>query len=96
MKILKEIKQPLLSRTKYEVELDHNNEKTPAKKDLTDNVSSFLKNDKELVVIDKIITKLGSSQSKLIVYVYDDKKSLENLKLKKKHGKKKNKEQSSK
>jgi len=96
MNLLKETKQILLSRTKYDILLEHNQEKTPSKEDLIDKITSFLKKDKELTIIDKILTKPGSPTSNLIIYVYDSKKDLEDSKPKKKDGKKKNKKQKSK
>ena len=96
MKILKEIKQPLLSRIKYEILVEHNKEKTPSKNELNEKINSFLKTKTELVDMRSIYTKQGSSQSNVTVYVYDNKQALEDLKPKKKHGKKKKEEQSSK
>lgn len=95
MKILKETNQPLLLRTKYEINLIHDKAKTPSKEEIKDKIASLIKKEKELVIIDKILTLMGSSQSTVIAYAYENQKALEASKPKK-NAKKKNKKQKSK
>jgi len=96
MKILKETKQPLLSRTRYHIEVEHTGKSTPKKDTLLEEVSKLLKNKPECLKIKHIYTKQGFSQSKIICHSYLDKESLEKIENKKKNAKKTNKKQKAK
>ena len=85
MKILKETKQPLLSRTEYEIEIEHLEKSTPKKDTLIDEISKFLKINPECLALKHVYTKSGFPISKIICNSYLDKESL--IKIEKKQKK---------
>jgi len=89
IKILKELEMPLLKRKRITLEID--SEKTPSANELNDEIVKTLKFDKDLIKIKHIYTSFGKRQSKAIIHVYTDKKTLETIEIKKKSAKKKKK-----
>ena len=87
MKILNEHKEVLLSRTKYELEIEHIGKPTPKEDSLLNELSSLLKTSPECIVIRHIYTRPGHSISKLICYSYINKESKDKIEEKKKETK---------
>ena len=94
MRVLKEEKNPLLSRTSLILEEDHISSKTISNEDAAKKIAALLKTKLELVKVKHIYSKYGIGKSKIIANVYT---SLDKLKaveeIKKKEKKKVKKEQ---
>lgn len=79
MKKLKEVKAPLLKRTRITYEIEHPNAATPKKEDIKKKVAEELNVKPELVSIRHIYSHFGSNKSKIIVHVYESEKDLKFL-----------------
>lgn len=77
MKVLKEEKNPLLSRTSLILEEDHAAKKTPSYEDVAKKIADILKTKPELVKVKHIYSEFGKGKSRIIANVYT---SLEKLK----------------
>ena len=71
MKILKENKNPLLSRKSLVLEEEHFASKSPSNEETTKKIAELLKTKPELVRVKHIYTKYGEGKSKIVANVYD-------------------------
>ena len=84
--ILKQEKQPLLSRTEIYAKVEFKGS-TPSKEKLKKSIATKLKQKEELTAIKHIYTEFGSQEAKVEAFIYDDKKVMSVLeKSKKKKG----------
>ena len=84
--ILKQEKQPLLSRIEVSAKVEFNGS-TPSREDITKSIATKLKQKEELTAIKHIYTEFGSQEAKVEAFIYDDKKVMSVLeKSKKKKG----------
>ena len=84
--ILKQEKQPLLSRIEISAKVEFNGS-TPSRDDITKSIATKLKQKEELTTIKHIYTEFGSQEAKVEAFIYDDKKVMSVLeKSKKKKG----------
>ncbi|MBU1204063.1 MAG: hypothetical protein KKG60_03280 [Nanoarchaeota archaeon] len=88
MKILEKTENPLLSRTKLKIDLDHSNQPTPKKEDIISGIAKTLNTKPGLIKLEHIYTKFSSGKSRIIAYVYKDEKTLKSIQKNKKKGKK--------
>lgn len=79
MKILNEEEHHLLNRRQIEFELEHPETKTPGKDETTKQISELLKVSPDLIKLKAIYTKYGGNSSTVIVNVYKDHKSLQDI-----------------
>ncbi|MFH1209444.1 MAG: hypothetical protein V1663_01510 [archaeon] len=87
MNIMKEKKEELLSRSIYELEIEHIGKPTPKEENLLNEVAQLLKKEKECIVIKHIYTKQGHPVSKIICYSYLNKDLKDKIEGKKKENK---------
>ena len=88
-------KNPLLKRDEYVFLLDHSGKPTPSRQEILKDLAKELKASEDAIVIDKIISKPGSSVSDAKVLVYKKKEDIPKGKLEKMTPKKKAAEASS-
>jgi len=88
MKILKKTENPLFSRMRLKIEIEHLNQPTPKKEEISKKIADSLKTKQELVKIEHIYTKFSPGISDVIAYVYKDEKALKKVQIKKKIKKK--------
>lgn len=79
MKFLKKNQSKLLPRIEIEAEVAHTGKSTPSNASLQEEIAKGLKTEKDLVVTKHIYSQFGEGKSKIIAYVYKDKKSLEKI-----------------
>lgn len=89
MKITKNTENPLLSRTRLEIEIPHNRKPTPKKTDITKAIADLMKTTENLVVVEHIYTAFSSGISNVIAYIYKDENALKRMQIKKKKKKEK-------
>ena len=86
--ILKQEKQPLLSRTEISAKVEFKGP-TPSKEEIKKNIAFKLKKKEELTVIKYIYNEFGLQEAEVAAFIYDDKKVMSILeKETKKKGKK--------
>ncbi|UCD07684.1 MAG: hypothetical protein JSW41_01800 [Candidatus Aenigmatarchaeota archaeon] len=83
MEILDRKKNPLMKREEIVFSVDHGGKATPARKDLLKEISGKLKVKEDLLIIDKIFSATGKSQSNLKILVYKKKDDIPKGKLEK-------------
>ncbi len=83
VEILDRKKNPLMKREEIVFSVDHDGKATPARKDLFKEISGKLKVKEDLLIIDKIFSATGKSQSNLKVLVYKKKDDIPKGKLEK-------------
>ncbi|MBW2985150.1 hypothetical protein KY313_00640 [Candidatus Woesearchaeota archaeon] len=81
--ILKQEKQPLLSRTEVSAKVSFKGS-TPSKEEIQKNIASKLKQKEELTVIKHIYNEFGSQEAKIEAFIYDDTKVMSVLEKSKK------------
>ena len=79
MKILKDEKSIILPRREVLVEINHAGCATPSHKKLKEDFVNKFKKDKSLVIIKKINSSFGESNSKVEVLLYEDETSMKNI-----------------
>jgi len=86
--ILKEENKPLLSRTEINIEIEFEGA-TPSKEEVKKEVAKLKKKDESLVAVKEIYVKFGSRKAKSLIYIYDNKKIMDQIepKIKVKGGK---------
>ena len=90
MKVLNQVKNELLGRTEYEIDLGHEKAPTPKKDEIIKKLSEFLKSKPELIKIKGIYTKYGFPKSRAKVFIYNSEEAFKvEIRNKKKNGKKK-------
>ena len=77
MKVLSKEEMPLLSRTKIEFEIEHITNKTPSEKEIIKKIADGEKIQDGLISIKHIYTNYGFGKSKIIAYLYKDKKTFD-------------------
>ncbi len=70
MEILERKKNPLMKREEVMFSMEHGGKATPSRKDLLKEVAGKLKVKENLLIIDRIFSATGKSQSNLKVLVY--------------------------
>lgn len=90
LKIIDKKEEPLLSRTRVEVEITFE-KATPSKEEIKSRLVKDLGKDEKLIVVKGIYTYLGSKKAKNLSYVYENEESLKSIepRVKNKAGKKK-------
>lgn len=88
MKILNKTEAPLLSRTVYNILIEHINKPTPNKIEIRKMISEELGIKEELIVIKNIETKFGQGKAKIVAYSYKTAKDLNSIETKAKKAKK--------
>jgi len=96
MKILNKTEMPLLSRTSFQIIIEHPQKPTPSKSQIQKEIVQELQAKENLIVIKKIETKFGQEKSKITAYVYKTEKDLQDIEIKKKRKKKDAKEKEAK
>ena len=81
--ILKQEKQPLLSRTEVSAKVSFKGS-TPSKKDVQKNIASKLKQKEELTAIKHIYNEFGAQEAEVEAFIYEDKKVMSVLEKSKK------------
>ena len=71
--ILKQEKQPLLSRIEVSAKVEFNGS-TPSREDITKSIATKLKQKEELTVIKHIYNEFGAQEAEFEAFIYDDKK----------------------
>ena len=79
MEIISQIKSKLLPRTDVVAKIVHIEGVTPSEDNVKEKISKHFKCDKELINIEHIYTSYGLGVSKVVFYVYDDKKQMEKI-----------------
>ncbi|MBT4334398.1 hypothetical protein HOD61_01125 [archaeon] len=79
MKKINEKKSPMLSRIELELEIVHNEKKTPSRAELVAEIAKEFKKEKNTIYVDHIYTSYGKGKSKIIAYIYDSKEALEKI-----------------
>jgi ribosomal protein S24E len=79
MKKINETKSPMLSRIELELEVAHNERKTPSRAELVAEIAKEFKKEKNTIYVDHIYTSYGKGKSKIIAYIYDSKEALEKI-----------------
>ncbi len=93
IKNLKIKETPLLARKRIKFELEHNNQSTPTKIKLKEDIAKKYNVNPDLVAIRHIYGKFGLQTSKVIAHIYENEKTLKELETRK--GKKEDKKSSS-
>ena len=88
MKIIKEDKEPLFSRKKILMEIEHEKSSTPNIDNVKKQAVDLLKINPELLRLRNIYTKFGDNKSDIICYAYDNIESLQKFEIIKKKAKK--------
>jgi ribosomal protein S24E len=83
IKVIEKKEEPLLSRTKIIAELFFKGA-TPSKQEFKKKLASTLKQDENLIVVNKIIQNFGSGRSESIAYIYQNKQDMDKIEPKKK------------
>ena len=78
LKIINKEPEPLLSRTKVEVEIEFD-KATPSNEDVKAQLVKDLGKDEKLIVVKNIYTNFGLKKAKSMSYVYDDEESLKRI-----------------
>jgi ribosomal protein S24E len=76
-------KNPLMKREEYVISVDHSGAATPSRNQLAEGLAKLLKVQKDTILIDKIFTKSGKSESDLKVFVYRKKGEIPRYKIEK-------------
>jgi ribosomal protein S24E len=79
MKIIKEEQHSLLNRRQLEIELEHENARTPTREESLKRIADNLKISPELIKIKSIFTKYGKNTSRVIANVYNNLESLKSI-----------------
>lgn len=74
-------KNPLMNREEVWLEVDHSEAPTPSRRQLLTLTSKTLKAKEENLIIDKIMTRTGKTNSRVRVYSYKNKKDIPQAKL---------------
>ena len=82
LKIISRENNQLLNREEIIVLIDHKNEPTPKRDDIKEKVSAMIGKDKNLIVVEKILTEFGKQRSKAFVNVYQNEEDMKKLELK--------------
>ena len=82
LKIISRENNQLLNREEIIVLIDHKNEVTPKRDDIKEKVSAMIGKDKNLIVVEKILTEFGKQRSKAFVNVYQNEEDMKKLELK--------------
>jgi|SRR3989338_890383 len=84
MKLIQEINDSLLNRKRLTYEVEHANKATPKKDEVKKLVADKLKVDEKLIGIKYIKSNFGSTNSKVVVYLYNDEKTYNDIEVFKK------------
>ncbi|MBI5391651.1 hypothetical protein HZB00_01480 [Candidatus Woesearchaeota archaeon] len=79
LKQITEIESPLLGRKRYTFEIDHPGKATPKRAEIKEEIAKKVNTTPEKVAIRHIFTQFGAEKSKIIVYIYNDEKTLKRL-----------------
>ena len=82
LKIISRENNQLLNREEIIVLIDHENEVTPKRDDIREKISAMIGKDKNLIVVEKILTEFGKQRSKAFVNVYQNEEDMKKLELK--------------
>lgn len=88
MKIIKEDREPLFSRKKILIEMEHEKASTPNMDNTKKQAADLLKINPELLRLRNIYTRFGNNKADVICYAYDNVESLEKFEIIKKKAKK--------
>jgi len=83
MDVLSRRKNPLLKREEIIVTVEHKGARTPSRLELLEDLSKKLKINKNLIIVDKILTVRGKSESKVKVLAYEKESDIPAYKLEK-------------
>ena len=70
---------PLLTRKRIKFEIEHQNNSTPSKNSIKEEIAKKYNVKQELISIRHIYSKFGSNKSKVIAHIYKDEKTLKFL-----------------
>lgn len=73
----------MMKREEFMISLEHTGKATPSRHEVLPEVSKLTKTDKDLIIIDKIFSMHGKSESKIKVFVYESKSDIPKEKLEK-------------
>lgn len=83
IQILSQTKNPITKVEKVIIKCEHSGKPTPNREEIWETVAKTLKKEKELIIIDKIITLKGYTASEVRVFVYPKKEDIPKYKLEK-------------
>jgi ribosomal protein S24E len=83
IKITNQTENKLFSRKEVSFEIKHNNESTPSRKDIMNYFAVKLKSPVQNIIIKKISSKFGYSNSNGLIYAYDSEAKLKEIEDKK-------------
>lgn len=73
----------MMKREEFMISLEHTGKATPSRHEMLPEVSKLTKTDKDLIIIDKIFSMHGKSESKIKVFAYESKSDIPKEKLEK-------------
>jgi small subunit ribosomal protein S24e len=76
LEILKDEKNPLLSRREIRFKVEHEGKPTPPKKEVAEQLAAKLDADESLMMIEHYVTQFGRNTSEGNCYVYQNKKAM--------------------
>lgn len=79
MEIISQHKSKVLPRIDVKAKVSHLDGVTPSNDHVKDELAKHFKCDKELVHVEHIFTNYGSGESKIVAYVYNDKKQMNSI-----------------
>jgi small subunit ribosomal protein S24e len=79
LKIISRENNQLLNREEIIVLIDHKNEPTPKRDDIREKISAMIGKNKNLIVVEKILTEFGKQKSKAFVNVYQNEEDMKKL-----------------
>jgi ribosomal protein S24E len=81
MEVRGQRKNPLMKREEVMISVDHSGKATPQRAELIEEVAKKLKASKDLIIVDKIFSASGRSESSVKVLVYKKKEDIPKGKL---------------
>nr|MBA4404944.1 hypothetical protein [Nanoarchaeum sp.] len=79
MEIISQHKSKVLPRIDVAAKISHLEGITPSNHHVKDELAKHFKCDKELVHVEHIYTNYGSGESKIVAYIYNDKKQMNQI-----------------